>query len=223
MKEMMILLLFSWSTLIDAQCPTNLITGSNNNCNGNSNCTDVQAITANGDTVTVSCSSASGINCSSHLNSGYTSFVYNGCVYNSGGELTSLPVRLTKFSAFNLGASNMISWETASELNNDHYTLEKSVNGKHWEILFFVSGGGTSSSRLTYSVVDNNPATITYYRLTQFDIDGESEVLGVVSVKKEEKKVDKIFNLLGQEVNEDAPGVKIILYNDGTYKKVYGK
>jgi hypothetical protein len=99
----------------------------------------------------------------------------------------------------------------------------QSINGKGWEILFFVSGGGTSSVKLSYSVVDNNPSTITYYRLTQFDIDGESEILGVTSAKKEEKKIDKIFNLLGQEVNENTPGVKTILYNDGTYKKVYGK
>jgi hypothetical protein len=67
----------------------------------------------------------------------FTSCVNGGGTwFNGAGQVPAgmtacdvvLPVRLTKFTAFNIGTSNLVSWETASELNNDHYTLEKSIN-----------------------------------------------------------------------------------------------
>ena len=151
-----------------------------------------------------------------------------GTWYNGAGQVPAgmtacdffLPVTLSDFKGFNSGDRNVITWATESELNNDHFTLEKSSDGVKWDLLHYVKGGGTTSQKREYTVVDNKPSVITYYRLFQFDTDGEQNDLGVISVtRKGEAKVLKIYNLLGQEVNESYGGVKVYLYSDGTYKK----
>lgn len=151
-----------------------------------------------------------------------------GTWYNGAGQVPAgmtacdffLPVTLSDFKGFNSGDRNVITWATESELNNDHFTLEKSSDGLKWDLLLYVKGGGTTSQKREYTVVDTKPSVITYYRLFQFDTDGAQNNLGVISVVRKEKvKVEKIYNLLGQEVNESYEGVKVYLYSDGTYKK----
>jgi autotransporter-associated beta strand protein len=84
-----------------------------------------------------------------------------------------LPIELMSFTARCVGSGVLLEWTTASELNNDHFTIERSADVEHWEEVGIVPGAGNSSSLLHYSLVDEAPLPgITYFRLKQTDVDG---------------------------------------------------
>lgn len=93
------------------------------------------------------------------------------------GVLSSLlPIQLTKFNVnpTKTGKQVKMYWETASEANNDFFTIECSIDGVHWQNIGTVEAQGNSSSPTTYQYLDNNPFSGTsYYRLKQTDIGGE--------------------------------------------------
>lgn len=89
-----------------------------------------------------------------------------------------LPIELLSFKSEckgNLGVE--LQWSTASEIDNSHFTLERSEDGIIWETFADqILGAGNSSAEQEYTQMDNNPFRgLTYYRLTQTDFDGEKE------------------------------------------------
>ncbi len=65
-------------------------------------------------------------------------------------------------------------WETATETNNDFFSIEKSDEAKNWDLLATVDGAGNSNDVISYSYTDENPNTdAAYYRLKQTDFDGK--------------------------------------------------
>ncbi|MCF8244041.1 MAG: T9SS type A sorting domain-containing protein [Saprospiraceae bacterium] len=96
---------------------------------------------------------------------------------------TPLPVELTLFNASIQVYSNELSWQTASELNNSHFSIEKSTNGMNYREIGIVQGHGTSLETNEYNFIDESPAKGTnYYRLKQVDFDGNFEYSKIVSV-----------------------------------------
>ncbi|MBN4066117.1 T9SS type A sorting domain-containing protein, partial [Candidatus Amoebophilus asiaticus] len=94
-----------------------------------------------------------------------------------------LPIELLSFSAEVEGNGVRLKWETASEINNDYFTIERSDNGIDFEILTIVEGAGNSNQLLSYEAFDENPYKgISYYRLKQTDYDGKWEYFPMVSV-----------------------------------------
>ena len=86
---------------------------------------------------------------------------------------TPLPITLISFSANNNGTGVSLSWSTGSEINNDYFIVQKSVDGANFETLEQVAGAGNSSHVNNYAIVDNGSVTtVTYYRLKQVDFDG---------------------------------------------------
>lgn len=80
----------------------------------------------------------------------------------------------------------MLFWKTctASEKNNDFFTLERSKDGTSFEKLKTVSGAGNSDHVLNYSEKDEAPLHgISYYRLKQMDYDGKTSYSRVVTVE----------------------------------------
>lgn len=97
---------------------------------------------------------------------------------------TPLPIELIDFNAL-LHSDNTVKldWQTASEINNDYFTIERSQNGTDWEELTSVNGAGNSSSLLSYQSTDKRPYSgISYYRLKQTDFDGVFEYSRIRSV-----------------------------------------
>ena len=85
-----------------------------------------------------------------------------------------LPVELISFDARALGDIVRLDWATASELNNDFFTIERSADGKDWNAILTMDGNGNSDRLLSYSTIDENPRSgISYYRLKQTDYDGQ--------------------------------------------------
>ncbi|MBN4077607.1 T9SS type A sorting domain-containing protein [bacterium AH-315-C20] len=95
-----------------------------------------------------------------------------------------LPIDLVEFSGENKGSYNEIEWKTASELNNDYFTIEKSNKAVDWEVLHEVKGAGNSSSLLEYQFIDDRPfSSLTYYRLKQTDLDGRFKYSQTIAVQ----------------------------------------
>lgn len=81
-----------------------------------------------------------------------------------------LPIELISFSATKNNKVVDVKWETATEINNDYYLVEKSKNGADFEPLGQVKGAGNSVSKINYSIVDEKPFDgVSYYRLKQVD------------------------------------------------------
>lgn len=99
---------------------------------------------------------------------------------------TVLPIELITFNAEKNDNKVALSWSTATERNNDYFTIERSQNGTTWEPILNVAGAGNSTARLNYEAIDENPlAGIQYYRLKQTDYDGKNETFEVLSVEME--------------------------------------
>ena len=83
-----------------------------------------------------------------------------------------LPVELLDFSLKALDGQVNLNWQTASEINNRGFEIQRSSDGKSWEKLGEVKGAGSSNVLHLYSFIDKNPQTHNYYRLKQTDYDG---------------------------------------------------
>ncbi len=109
--------------------------------------------------------------------------VYNLC--------STVPVELISFSINVKGSEAVLSWRTATEINNKGFEVERQVHSPvsaagNWERIGFVGGFGTTTEQKTYSFTDDNVASGNYtYRLKQLDFDGSykysSEVEAEVS------------------------------------------
>jgi hypothetical protein len=75
------------------------------------------------------------------------------------------------------------SWATATEINNDFFTLERSVDGVNFEVLGDVRGAGNYSGSLYYEFLDQEAYNgVSYYRLKQTDFDGTTSYSHVIAV-----------------------------------------
>lgn len=106
-----------------------------------------------------------------------------GRVATSVGE--PLPVELSSFSAAIAGTEVILLWETASELNNLGFDIERKKGGtEEWIKIGFIYGNGTTTKNTRYSFNDHPAQNGTYfYRLKQIDNDGSYEYSGYVGVE----------------------------------------
>ncbi len=85
-----------------------------------------------------------------------------------------LPIELQSFHVMELNDEVAISWTTASETNNDFFTVQRSTDGQNWKNLLHQNGAGNSSVPQHYYATDSQPVSgIAYYRLKQTDFNGE--------------------------------------------------
>lgn len=105
----------------------------------------------------------------------------------SDGTLTGpfLPIELMYFDAVvcNNNRNVCLNWATASEKNNDYFTVERSVDGAEFTEVTKVQGSGTSYVKKYYSAIDEHPLNdVSYYRLKQTDIDKSFSYSPIVAV-----------------------------------------
>ena len=112
---------------------------------------------------------------------GFTGFSKAGV----GGSNDPLPIELVDFNA-DISDENLVdlTWTTASEVNNDFFTIERSQDAMDFDILATITGAGTSSEMLYYEATDEEPMLgISYYRLKQTDYDGGFTYSSIKAVK----------------------------------------
>lgn len=125
---------------------------------------------------------ATGTNPYARSIAGITSFGIFSVTDNTG----TLPVELKSFTAKASGNDALVNWTTVSEINNSHFEVERSLDGKVFEFAGKVKGAGYSNILNTYRFVDvdaANLSTSVYYRLKQVDFDGTVSYFGPVLVK----------------------------------------
>lgn len=110
--------------------------------------------------------------CNSSTSGGGTGTNNTGIIDGATGG--PLPIELNYFNAIKKTSHVLLEWNTFSEINNDYYTVERSIDAKVWEEVLRVKGKGTSNSVSTYSGIDYQPYFGTsYYRLKQTDFNGD--------------------------------------------------
>lgn len=88
--------------------------------------------------------------------------------------LLSLPVTLTRYTSLCDEDNVELLWTTSTEINNDFYSIERSVDGVNFEEVDRVKGAGNSNQIVNYNWKDYNPIIgISYYRIKQTDYDGK--------------------------------------------------
>ncbi len=111
-------------------------------------------------------------------------------VYKTAGR--TIPVELTSFSAEVNDKNVLLSWVTASEINNQGFEIERNEklesSGKntneYWEVIGFVGGKGTTTEIQVYSFIDKTITAGNYqYRLKQIDFDGSFEYSNIAEVE----------------------------------------
>lgn len=109
--------------------------------------------------------------------------------------MSTLPVELVSFDAKPEGNSVACSWSTQSEKNCDFFTIERSTDGIHFEVLGYMKGAGNTSNTRRYKLYDSDPffSTTSYYRLSQTDFNGQTRYLEVKTVKANKINELQIF------------------------------
>jgi hypothetical protein len=129
----------------------------------------------------------------------------NAPVYGIDGIAISpsvaLPISLVKFSTNKFAEKVKVQWTTATEINNDKFVVERSLDGENFEFVSELRGAGNSRELNAYEVVDANPLKGTsYYRLTQYDFNGASETFAPVAVNmgKAVMSMEQVAGSIGQ-------------------------
>ena len=135
-----------------------------------------------------------------------------------------LPIELVSFNATVTDDNEVqLEWETASEINNDFFTIERSKDANVWKEVLIIDGAGNSTDPLSYLVTDDYPYDgISYYRLKQTDFDGQFTYsdIQVISLSGVEFEQIKIYPNPGDNlVNIEA---SIIELNSMRWFNIYG-
>ena len=134
-----------------------------------------------------------------------------------------LPIELVQFSGINEGEKNLLKWATATERNNNFFTIERSTDGDTWVDVATEYGSGNSSSLKSYSTYDPSPEkTVNYYRLRQTDFDGQEKKYSIITIDNSGKPGERLLkftDLLGRDIGPDSEGVIFIHYPDGSVIK----
>ncbi len=133
----------------------------------------------------------------------------------------NLPVELLYFTAECMGEATQLQWSTASETNNEYFTIERSSDAVNYEEVARIQGAGTTSQRNDYSfMVDNNSTAITYYRLRQTDIDGKYEIFAPIAIQCQNEKAATEISIYPVPANDqvnffssNSPMTRIEIYS----------
>ncbi|HTA82829.1 MAG TPA: T9SS type A sorting domain-containing protein, partial [Bacteroidia bacterium] len=124
-----------------------------------------------------------------------------------------LPIELVSFTVECNNYVAMLKWTTATETNNDYFTLERTQDGINYEAIATVKGAGNSSTPLNYTAIDESPlAGISYYRISQTDFDGiETHLNTIVYQPCEDEESINAFtvnnNTIAVQINSKSNGV----------------
>jgi len=143
---------------------------------------------------------------------------YSPITIASSDGTSPLPITLVSFNAHARNNYNEIFWATASEINNDFFTLYKSNDGITFIEIAKVNGKGNSNQMSNYNFNDECTNEITYYKLSQTDFDGTTEFFDIIVVENYEKKLDFIIfqdinNQITIKPNHLIQNGEFILYN----------
>lgn len=160
----------------------------------------------------------------------YRAVVQNGvCPSTNSAYATitsqgGLPIKLLYFKGTHTELGNVIEWETATEENNDYFTIYRSSYPINWDGIVRINGNGNSSMNHYYKFIDTGDFNgVFYYMLRQTDYNGQFSEHEIISINCNDVilNLNKITNIIGQDVDINTPGLKILHYSDGRNIKQY--
>ena len=108
--------------------------------------------------------------------------VYDVSITKPSCAITYLSVSMLSFTGYCDNQNIVLEWTTATEINNDFFSLERSSDAFYWQIVGTTNGAGNSNTLINYSFTDPNPSTlVAYYRLKQTDFDGAFKYSEIIS------------------------------------------
>jgi len=111
----------------------------------------------------------------------------------SANVANALPITLESFTGYAENGVHYLEWVTSSEINNDYFELQRSIDGLNYEVLTTVEGAGTTTDRQSYSYIDVSPVFgKNYYRLVQVDIDGKRHDEGDIILLENTNQLEKM-------------------------------
>jgi hypothetical protein len=138
-------------------------------------------------------------------------------------KVVVLPIELLYLKAKAGETNNVIQWSTASENDNDYFTVEKTNDGINYTEITRLNGSGNSYTQLYYEVYDYDiDDKICYYRLQQVDFNGDYIYHDLISVRNnlKHKILVKVINTHGMPVDISTKGLVLLLYDDNTIVKI---
>lgn len=136
----------------------------------------------------------------------------NFSVFGIAQSPTPLPIELINFSGEIVGEDNLLTWITASEHNNDYFTLERSRDGFDFDEMMQIPGAENSTANIEYSRFDYDPYPgVVYYRLKQTDYNGIYSYSQTIALNRglETAIISDLFpNPATQSVNFDVQSPK---------------
>lgn len=138
----------------------------------------------------------------------------NAATYIAKWDQVLLPIELLSFDAtLQSDKTVLCEWETATEINNDYFTIEKTTDGITFELVAQVDGAGNSNVPLYYNTPDDDPYQgISYYRLKQTDFNGDFSYSDLRPINLE--GVD-IINL---SPNPAVDNIEVLVYSSNETK-----
>lgn len=143
-------------------------------------------------------------------------------IWNDDFEInvcTALPIELTHFDVQQKEGNAIIKWTTATETNNDFFTIEKSQNGYEFISLKIIPGAGSSQSELHYTTVDKEPFKgLSYYRLKQTDKGGAYSYSQIVFLNSESEINLSVYPNPNEgsfkiDIADDVQDAEVFLFN----------
>ena len=127
--------------------------------------------------------------------SGYTNPNGGGNQCQTGSSSVIVPVELVSFNSKKDHNNIILEWQTATEINNDFFNIERSSDSKNFKMIGKVMGYGNTTETIDYDYTDRNPIKGTnYYRLKQFDYNGEFEYSEIISIDFDSRDDHKFIN-----------------------------
>lgn len=95
------------------------------------------------------------------------------------------PVSMTSFSVNKQGVSAILNWTTVTEINTDHFEIERSVDGINFTTVGSKAAAGNSTDVINYQHTDaiGSLSGVIYYRIKTVDMDGKVSYSKIVSLR----------------------------------------
>jgi hypothetical protein len=133
------------------------------------------------------------------------------CWFNGAGsagqlfcEGLALPIELYEFGGVSVDGNNELYWITASELDNDYFTVSHSHGSEAFEVIGTIDGAGTTVEEQNYRFIHVSPPRgVNYYRLTQVDYNGDSKEYYIISIKNIKDTSGDLFSKIYPNPSDD--------------------
>lgn len=124
-----------------------------------------------------------------------------------------LDVDLIRFYGSSTKSTVELNWATASEINNSHFEVMKSIDGQSFEQIGRVEGTGNSASIQEYSFQDKQVKARQYYKLKQLDFDGQFDYSDVVLVKSVQETSIIVTQTTEQLIIQPRVNTRVLIAN----------